>query len=236
MNKDNRDAATLPFLQGGGTVGAMMRAHDWSTSPLGHPSTWPASLRTVIGLMLDSKFPMFVAWGPELGFLYNDSYAEILGAKHPASLGMRFQEIWYEIWDDIYPLIERALEGKATYRDRLPLTMNRHGYDEQTWFTFSYSPVRDENGQVAGMYCACVEVAEQVLAEKYRAEENERFRALFEQAPGFMAILRGPDHVFDLTNRAYSQLVGHRAIIVWSQKETHRSVSNASKPTLDLNH
>src|SRR5690606_17886350 len=81
------------------------------------------------------------------------------------------------------------------------------------WFTFSYSPVRDESGEVAGMYCACVETTEQVLAESYRKEENERFRALFEQAPGFMAILRGKDFVFDLTNHAYSQMVGHREIV-----------------------
>lgn len=91
--------------------------------------------------------------------------------------------------------------------------MRRHGYDESTWFTFSYSPVRDESGQVAGMYCACVEITEQVLAEQYRDEENERLWTLFEQAPGFMTILRGSDHVFELTNRAYYQLVGHRDVL-----------------------
>jgi len=203
----------LMFLSGGGELGAMMRAHDWSGSPLGHPRTWPQALRTVVGLMLNSKFPMFVAWGPQLGFLYNDSYREILGDKHPASLGGRFHDIWAEIWDDINPLIERALRGEAIYADRMYLVMNRHGYEEPTWFTFSYSPVRDETGVIAGMYCAVVEVTEQVLAEKYRNEENERFRALFEQAPGIMAVLRGPDHVFELTNQSYMQLIGHRPIV-----------------------
>jgi hypothetical protein len=130
-------AGALMFLSGGGEVGAMMRAHDWSGSPLGHPRTWPQALRTVVGLMLNSKFPMFVAWGPELGFLYNDSYREILGDKHPAALGGRFHDIWSEIWHDIGPLIERALGGEATYADRLYLVMNRHGYDEPTWFTVS---------------------------------------------------------------------------------------------------
>ena len=95
---------------------------------------------------------MFVAWGPELGFLYNDSYAEILGAKHPAALGRRFRDIWSEIWADISPLIDAAMGGEAIYRQDLPLVMNRKGYDEQTWFTFSYSPVRDESGTVAGMF------------------------------------------------------------------------------------
>ena len=97
---------------------------------------------------------MFVAWGRELGFLYNDPYAEILGAKHPAALGRRFHDIWSEIWPDISPLIDAAMAGQATYREDLPLVMNRKGYDEQTWFTFSYSPVRDESGKVAGMFCA----------------------------------------------------------------------------------
>jgi len=212
-------SGALMFLSGGGEVGAMMRAHDWSASPLGHPRDWPQALRTVVGLMLNSKFPMFVAWGPELAFLYNDSYRDVLGEKHPHALGRRFHDIWSEIWDDIHPLIERALAGEATYADRLYLEMNRHGYDEPTWFTFSYSPVRDESGRIAGMYCACVEVTEQVLAEKYREEENERFRALFEQAPGIMAVLRGPEHVFELTNQSYLQLVGHRHIIGKSARE-----------------
>jgi signal transduction histidine kinase/ActR/RegA family two-component response regulator len=206
-------AGALMFLSGGGEVGAMMRAHDWSTSPLGHPRTWPQALRTVVGLMLNSKFPMFVAWGAELAFLYNDPYREVLGDKHPAALGRRFHDIWAEIWHDISPLIERALRGEATYADRLYLVMNRHGYDEPTWFTFSYSPARDENGAIAGIYCACVEVTDQVLAEKYRNEENERLRGLFSQAPGIMAVLRGPEHVFELTNQSYMQLVGHRPIV-----------------------
>jgi PAS domain S-box-containing protein len=207
------------FLSGGGELGAMMRAHDWSGSPLGRPDTWPQALRTVVALMLNSKFPMFVAWGPELAFLYNDSYREILGDKHPQSLGRRFHAIWAEIWSDIYPLIERALAGEASYAERMYLEMNRHGYDEPTWFTFSYSPVRDDTGHIAGMYCACVEVTEQVLAEKYRNEEIERFRALFEQAPGIMAVLRGPEHVFELTNQSYLQLIGHRRLIGRAARE-----------------
>ncbi|SFC20058.1 hybrid sensor histidine kinase/response regulator [Massilia yuzhufengensis] len=203
----------LPFLSGGGQMGAMMRAHDWSASPLGHPRAWPQALRTTVGLMLNSKFPMFVAWGPELGFLYNDSYVPVLGKKHPAAQGARFHDVWREIWDDIHPLIVRALRGEASYLDRLPLRMNRHGYDEDTWFRFSYSPVRDEDGTVAGMFCACVEMTGEVLAERYREEENQRLMTLFEQAPGIIAVLRGPNHVFELTNRSYLQLVGHRALV-----------------------
>src|SRR4029079_17010284 len=113
------------------------------------------------------------AWGEALGFLYNDSYAEILGAKHPGALGSRFHDIWSEIWPDISPLIDIAMAGEATYREDLPLLMNRKGYDEQTWFTFSYSPVRDESGQVAGMFCAVCETTQKVLAERALRESNE---------------------------------------------------------------
>jgi signal transduction histidine kinase len=170
----------LEFMAGGGQVGALMRTHDWSASPLGDPRTWPHSLRTVAGLLLQSQFPMFVAWGKELGFLYNDPYAAILGAKHPKALGSRFHDIWSEIWSDISPLVDAAMAGEATYREDLPLVMNRKGYDEQTWFTFSYSPVRDESGQVAGMFCAVSETTQKVLAERALRDSERRLRALNE--------------------------------------------------------
>jgi signal transduction histidine kinase/ActR/RegA family two-component response regulator len=149
-----------------------MRSHDWSTSPLGPPAKWPQSLRSVVGLLLQSQFPMFVAWGPDLGFLYNDPYAEILGAKHPRALGSKFYDVWSEIWPDISPLIDAALAGQATYREDLSLLMNRKGFDEQTWFTFSYSPVREEGGAVAGMFCAVCETTPKVLAEMQLRELN----------------------------------------------------------------
>ena len=157
-----------------------MRGHDWSRSPLGPPESWPPSLRTVVALLLQSQFPMFVAWGAELGFLYNDSYSEILGAKHPLALGRRFEDIWSEIWTDIFPLIDAAINGQATYREDLPLVMNRKGYDEQTWFTFSYSPVRDESGKVAGMFCACSETTQRILTERALREREARLRELNE--------------------------------------------------------
>src|SRR5687768_9978506 len=93
-------AEPLSFLADGGEMGALIRNYDWSSSPLGPPRDWPLALKTAVGIMLSSKFPMFVAWGPELSFLYNDSYAEILGGKHPTALGQRFEHIWSEIWSD----------------------------------------------------------------------------------------------------------------------------------------
>jgi two-component sensor histidine kinase/PAS domain-containing protein len=190
-----------------------MKSRDWSASPLGPPELWPYPLRSAVSLMLDSKFPMFIAWGPELGFVYNDAYAIILGEKHPQALGNRFEDIWREIWPDLVLLVERALGGEASWVEDLPLTMNRYGYDEETWFTFSYSPIRDDAGEVQGLFCACTETTEKVQALRINAAERERLENMFAQAPGFMAMLSGPNHVFELANAAYQHLVGDRPVI-----------------------
>jgi PAS domain S-box-containing protein len=190
-----------------------MRSRDWSGSAIGAPDEWPAALRTIVSLMLNSRFPMFLAWGPGLTFLYNDAYAPILGAKHPHALGITFREVWHEIWGDIGPLAERALAGHAVWLEDLPLTMQRHGYSEETWFTFSYSPALDESGAVAGVFCTCTETTEKVLAVRRNAAERHRLAQLFGEAPAFMALLSGPEHVFELANEAYMQLVGHREIL-----------------------
>ena len=189
------------FLRGGGEVGALMRTHDWTRSPLGPPSSWPQPLRSVVGLLLTSKFPMFVAWGPELGFLYNDAYAEILGAKHPGALGARFHDIWREIWPDIQPLITSAMRGEATYRENLPLVLNRgRGFAEQAWFTFSYSPVRDETGAVAGMFCAVAETTAQV-----RSQARQAFRLSFEET---IHELEDPTRVMAAAAQALGRALG----------------------------
>ena len=177
------------LFAGDGAVRQLMRELDWSTSPLGEPATWPSSLRSILSLALDSKFPMFVAWGDHLGFLYNDAYSSILGNKHPAALGARFEDIWSEIWADISPLAARALAGEAVWLEDLPLTMNRFGFDEATWFTFSYSPARDETGAVAGLFCACTETTGRVLGERaLRASEAQVTNVLQGMAEGFILL------------------------------------------------
>ena len=218
-------ADPLAFLAGGGEMGARIRAADWSASPLGPPEAWPQALKTAAGIVLSSKFPMFLAWGPELRFLYNDGYSDILGRKHPSALGHAFEDIWAEIWADIRPIAERAISGEASFYENLPLIMTRKGYEEQTWFTFSYSPVRDESGGVGGMLCTCVETTQSVLAQRERINEAERLRQLFDQAPGFMAVLRSPNHVFEMMNGAYLQLVGHRDLIGKTVREALPEVS-----------
>ena len=211
LPEDSR--ASVCFLADGGEVGALIRGFDWAASPLGRPERWPQSLKTAVGIVLSSKFPMFVAWGHDLRFIYNDAYAEILGHKHPAALGHAFEDIWAELWQDLKPLVDRALAGEATYSENLPLTVTRKGYEEQAWFTFSYSPLREESGTAAGMLCVCTETTATVLAERQRIGEVERMRQLFERAPGFIAVLRSPQHIFELTNAAYLQLVGHRDLL-----------------------
>jgi PAS domain S-box-containing protein len=164
--------------EGDGEVRALLREFDWSSSPLGHPDSWPAPLVTAFEMVLDSAFPMFIAWGSGLGFLYNDGYARILGDKHPAALGQPFQKIWSEIWSDIGPIVDRALSGRSSYHEDLPLTVVRHGYPEKSFFTFSYSPLHAGGGNVGGMYCTVIETTQRVLAERRIAFELELSDAL----------------------------------------------------------
>lgn len=156
-------------FQGEGKVRACLRSANWRASPLGLPVNWPHELLNTVNLMLNSKFPMFVAWGPQLGFLYNDEYAAIMGDKHPAGLGQPFIRVWPEIWDDILPIIDTALAGRSTYYQDLPLTIRRRGFMEPAWFTFSYSPIEDRSGAVAGLYCTVVETTQHVVAQQLQA-------------------------------------------------------------------
>ena len=152
-------------------VRALLAAKDWRAHPLGHPDTWPPELATAVRMALDSAFPMFVAWGPQLHLLYNDAYAALIGNKHAAALAEPFQEVWAEIWAQLLPIIDTALSGKSAFFEDLPLTLHRRGHPEQTHFTFSYSPLQDGAGRVAGMYCTAIETTERVQAERRAALE-----------------------------------------------------------------
>ena len=213
-NAVGREAAFLT----GGEMGVRMQAHDWSRSPLGPLEAWPAPLRMTVSLMLNSAFPMFIAWGQELGFIYNDAYAEILGNKHPAALGCPFEVIWSEIWSDINPLVQRAMAGEATFLADLPLRMMRRGHYEDTWFTFSYSPIREEDGRVAGMFCCCVETTAGVQSQADLADLNidlerqvtERSRErdrLWRNTQDIQVIIDGAG-VFHAVNPAFTAVLG----------------------------
>jgi PAS domain S-box-containing protein len=204
---------TDPLPEDGGACGALLRAKDWDASPLGPIGGWPPELRTVVGIALGSKQPMLIVWGPEQIILYNDGYAAMCGDRHPAALGGRFRDLWFDIWDQIEPIISAAYQGISTSMDDIEFVMHRNGYPEETHFAFSYSPVRDPAGAVLGMFCACVETTGQVILQRRLAKEREQMRGVFEMALGAVAIVDGPDHVFTFANSEYQQLVGHRDLV-----------------------
>ena len=159
--------ASLPFLEGGGEMGALIRAKDWSSTPLGAVNAWPQSLRTAVSILLNSRYPMFIFWGPQLIKIYNDGYRPITGDKHPWALGRSGMEVWPEIWSDIGPMVDRVVQGgDATWSEDLRLFMQRRGFAEEVFFTFSYSPIRDESGGIGGMFCACTETTLKVQGER----------------------------------------------------------------------
>ncbi|HET8798068.1 MAG TPA: ATP-binding protein, partial [Thermoanaerobaculia bacterium] len=166
MSEIGRDARPADCLAGGGAMGALMRAADWSATPLGAVEVWPQSLRTAISIMLESKFAMVVAWGPDYRFFYNDRYQPILGSKHPAALGMPGAKIFPEVWDVVGPEFDRAWRGEPFAVDDWLLPLERRGYLESCWFTLSYSPIRDESGGVGGVLAVVVETTGRVEGER----------------------------------------------------------------------
>ncbi|HEX8486868.1 response regulator [Sphingomonas sp.] len=159
-------STSADILDGPGEVRTMMRAHDWSASPLGPPESWPQSLKTVVRIMLSSRYAMWMLWGPELTFLCNDAYRPTLGVKRNW-LGARSDKVWEEIWHDIGPRIERVFEtGEATWDEGLLLFLERSGFREETYHTFSYSPLADDDGAIVGMLCVVTEVTERVIGER----------------------------------------------------------------------
>ncbi|HYH75458.1 MAG TPA: PAS domain-containing sensor histidine kinase [Candidatus Saccharimonadales bacterium] len=170
------------FLSGGGDMGAAVRAHDWSRTSLGVPEQWPQSLRIAVSMVLNSSFPMFIWWGKdELINVYNDPYAVILGEKHKDALGRPASGVWSEIWDVIGPLAEQVFAtGRPVYMKDLRLYMNRHGYKEETYFTFSYSAIRDETGAIAGLFCAVTETTEEVIGKRHLEERQAELEAVFQ--------------------------------------------------------
>ena len=168
------------FLAGKGEMAALMRAYDWSQTPLGPVSEWPQSLKTTVRILLTSRYAMWMGWGAELTFFYNDAYGRMtLGKKHPWALGRPAWEVWAEIWPDIGPRIEKVLHtGEATWDEGLLLFLERSGYPEETYHTFSYSPLADDNGIVSGMLCVVTEETERIIGERRLALLREVAAAL----------------------------------------------------------
>ncbi len=156
-------ATTLPA--GDGKMVARIAAYDWSASPLGPTQDWPQALRLALSLVLPARIPAYLVWGPELISFHNDAFRPLLGAK-PEALGHPLRQVWPEIWDTISPIVMQALQGEASYFEDVPLAMERKGYPEQTWWTFSCSPVRDETGEIRGVLAIVQETTERILTER----------------------------------------------------------------------
>ncbi|WP_421830614.1 PAS domain-containing protein [Larkinella sp.] len=168
VSKQTPNPNLFPFLAGGGEAGQLLRAFDWSQSPLGEPDQWPQSLKTAISIVLRSSYPMFIWWGPELINLHNDAYVPLMGHKHPAFLGKPANELWSEIWEEsLLPMKNLVFEQQESiYGQDLMLLLERKEFPEEGYFNFSYSPIIDENGEVGGLFCACHEETNKVLQQR----------------------------------------------------------------------
>ncbi len=164
---------------GDGEMARLMRAHDWAATPLGSPDRWPHALKVALRLLLTSRFEMWLGWGPDIHFFYNDAYRPTLGLKHPQSLGTPMKVLWPEIWDDIQGRIRTVYEqGQATWDQALLLLLDRSGYREETYHTFSYSPLIGDSGKVEGMFCAVTEDTMRVISERRLSALRELARGL----------------------------------------------------------
>lgn len=154
------------WLGQGGEMGKLIRSMNWSKTPLGPLDLWPQSLRTTVSLCLASNFPISIAWGPNRTQIYNDGYWPICGAKHPQSMGQDFKECWFSAWPAIGDAFERANRGETAFLVNQRMFLDRHGFLEETFFTFSFSPIRDETGGVAGLFHPVTELTQQSIAER----------------------------------------------------------------------
>lgn len=163
----DKKTASLDFLSGGGEMGERIRNFDWNRTPLGDPKHWQNSLKTCVRIMLTSPQPMFVWWGKELINIYNDAYRFVLGEKHPHALGAPGNIVWKEIWNEVGARADIVFnKNEGTFDDALLLIMSRHGYDEETYFKFSYNPIPGDNGGTEGLFCVCTEETERIINER----------------------------------------------------------------------
>ena len=213
---------------------SLVAAFDWASTPLGAIKHWSPALKTIVGTVLGSNHPMLLWWGPALTQIYNDAYRQTMGPeRHPSALGQPGEDCWQEIWPIIGPQVESIMAGgPATFHENTLVPLTRHGTREDVWWNYGYSPIPGESG-VDGVLVVCTDVTTSHLATQEQARLNARLSAevaqreyeynrqktLFQQAPGFMCILRGANHVFEFANDAYAHLVGGRELVGRSVNE-----------------
>ena len=179
----------------------------WGETSIGPMSSWPTSLKTLVDLILSSAQPMFIAWGAQRVWLYNDAFIPILGRKHPIALGLPSQQVWAEAWDTIRPMFDEVFRGHSVQMDDIEIRIDKRGAPEETHFAFSYNPIVDaDSDRVSGIFGVCTETTDRFLAERRERLAAERQINLFEQAPGFIIIMRGAEHVVEFLNDAHRLL------------------------------
>lgn len=201
------------FLSGCGEIGQLIADFDWSKTELGPIAGWSQTLTSTLALILHSPVAIVTLWGEDGIMIYNEAYSRFADARHPSLLGSKVLEGWpeaAELNDHVMKTVMKG--GTLAYRDQ-ELMLRRSGHEEQLWLNLDYSPILSETGKPVGVIAVVVEVTQKVKAEEWLRGEHERLRTMFEQAPGFVAMLRGPDHIFDLANPAYLELVGNRDVL-----------------------
>ena len=219
-------AIPRPFAEGGGELGKLIDAFDWSATSLGPIAGWPPLLRSTVDLILRSPMPMVTMWGSDGVMIYNDGYALIAAERHPQQLGVPVRESWPDEADFNDNVMRICMAGGTlTYQDA-ELCLRRHGEPEQVWLSLDYSPIVADDGSVAGVLALVVETTDKVRAQRRLAGEQDRLRAMFAQAPGFMAMLTGPEHRYELVNQAYLGLVERADIVGRSVREVLPEVAS----------
>ena len=197
------------FLEGGGEMGKLMRSKDWSKTPLGDPENWPQSLCTILAVVINNPFGMYIAWGTEYTQLYNDSFRPILGSdKDLNALGSSSSETFSEIWDTIGPMFADVMKGKPVSFPDFMVPLHRNGFTEECYFDFSYSPIKKEDGEVGGVLVTVIETTEKKKTAEALRQSNTRFRNNIMQAPVAMCVLRGKNHTVEIANEQMIQLWG----------------------------
>jgi PAS domain S-box-containing protein len=198
-----------------GRMAEIIRNKNWLETPLGDMAEWPVQLKTSVQIILDSRYPMFVWWGKHLINIYNDAYIPVLGNRHPQALGKCASDIWSDIWDVIGPQADIVFqEGRSTWNEDLPLFMRRHGFLEETFFTFSYSPIKNEQGDILGLFCACTEETSQVLKGR-RLNTLRRISAVTEEADSVEEVCRLSAEI--LTDNSFD--IPFSLIYLWDRDE-----------------
>ncbi|WP_223471187.1 PAS domain S-box protein [Massilia soli] len=210
-------AASLPvsmsFLDNTGEMGDLIARFDWSQTSLGPISAWPQSVKSTVSLILHSPFPITTMWGDEGVMIYNSGYAEVAQDKHPGVLGMAVRAAWPEAHEFNDNVMRVCMAGQTLHYAGQELTLHRNGREEQIWFNLDYSPILGEDHVPVGVMAMVADTTNEVRVERFLQGERTRLQQMFNQAPGFMAMLEGPEHRFVQVNEAYLELVGYRDLI-----------------------